>query len=228
MAKVDLSDSNSILSNVLIIIVVIGIAYLIYYMYTSSNKQATESRPVQEGFNAQQVHRQENRQENRHEQRQDQRHEQHQNGDLKNVRHQMNGKAGGLENPVMNKQNTLPKGHLTGQNKMEHFSADPQYQVERNLTSFPKDQLTAQELLPQDNSSLWAQVNPSGEGSLKDRSFLQAGYNIGINTVGQTLRNANLQLRSEPPCPQVAVSPWIQSTIEPDVSRKPFEIGGCA
>jgi hypothetical protein len=46
--------------------------------------------------------------------------------------------------------------------------------------------------------------------------------------VGQTLRNANLQIRSEPPNPQVAVSPWLNSTIEPDINRRPFEIGGCA
>ena len=88
--------------------------------------------------------------------------------------------------------------------------------------------LTPEELKPQDNSSLWAQVNPAGEGSLKGRSFLQAGHNIGINTVGQTMRNANLQLRSEPPNPQVSVSPWNQTTIEPDTARKPLEIGGCA
>ena len=92
---------------------------------------------------------------------------------------------------------------------------------------YPKDVLSSADLLPRDANSQWAQVNPSGEGSLKDRNFLQSGYHIGINTVGQTLRNANLQLRSEPPCPQVRVSPWSQSTIEPDVSRKPFEIAGC-
>ncbi len=90
------------------------------------------------------------------------------------------------------------------------------------------DQLTAQDLLPQDKSSTWASVNPEGQGSLANQNFLQAGYHIGINTVGQTLRNANLQLRSEPPCPQSQVSPWLQSTIEPDVSRRPMEIGGCA
>ena len=82
-------------------------------------------------------------------------------------------------------------------------------------------------ILPSNNNSMWNQVNPSGEGTLKDRNFLQSGYHIGINTVGQTLRNANLQLRSEPPCPQVKVSPWMTSTIEPDVSRRPFEISGC-
>ena len=90
---------------------------------------------------------------------------------------------------------------------------------------FPKDQVMPQELLPHDNSSLWAQVNPQGVGSLKDKNFLQAGHHIGVNTVGQTLRNANLQLRSEPSNPQVHVSPWQQSTIEPDMNRKPLEIG---
>ena len=90
------------------------------------------------------------------------------------------------------------------------------------------DQLTAQDLLPQDKSSTWASVNPEGQGSLANQNFLQSGYHIGINTVGQNLRNANLQLRSEPPNPQVQVSPWLQTTIEPDVGRRPMEIGGCA
>ena len=91
---------------------------------------------------------------------------------------------------------------------------------------YPKDQLTPQDLLPQDPNSKWAQVNPSGQGDLGDQNFLNAGYHMGINTVGQTLRNANMQLRSEPPNPQVKVAPWLQSTIEPDSNRRPMEIGG--
>ena len=98
----------------------------------------------------------------------------------------------------------------------------------RNQACFPKEQLTAQELLPNNDSSTWAQVNPSGSGNLKDKNFLQAGHHIGINSTGQTLRNANLQLRSEVPNPQLIVSPWMQTTINPDMNRKPFEIGGCA
>ena len=90
---------------------------------------------------------------------------------------------------------------------------------------YPKDQLTPTDLLPQDPNSKWAQVNPSGQGDLADQNFLNAGYHIGINTVGQTLRNANMQLRSEPPNPQVKVAPWLQSTIEPDCNRRPMEIG---
>ena len=119
-------------------------------------------------------------------------------------------------------------GDLVGEGNQAQFSNNPAVQQLRQAACFPKEMLTPEELKPQDNSSLWAQVNPAGEGSLKGRSFLQAGHNIGINTVGQTMRNSNLQIRSEPPCPQVSVSPWNQTTIEPDTARKPLEIGGCA
>ena len=119
-------------------------------------------------------------------------------------------------------------GDLVGEGNQAQLSNNPAVQQLRQAACFPKEMLTPEELKPQDNSSLWAQVNPAGEGSLKGRSFLQAGHNIGINTVGQTMRNANLQIRSEPPNPQVSVSPWNQTTIEPDTARKPLEIGGCA
>jgi hypothetical protein len=56
-------------------------------------------------------------------------------------------------------------------------------------------------------------------------NFLNAGYLIGVDTIGSSLRNANLQVRSEPPNPQLIVSPWMNTTIEPDVFRQPLEIG---
>ena len=81
------------------------------------------------------------------------------------------------------------------------------------------------ELLPKDSNSQWAQLNPSGKGELANVNLLKAGYHIGIDTIGQTLRNANLQIRSEPPNPQLYVGPWNQSTIEPDFMRPPLELG---
>jgi hypothetical protein len=89
---------------------------------------------------------------------------------------------------------------------------------------YPRDQLTPAELLPKDQNSVWSQQNPMGSGSLKGKNFLSAGALIGINTVGQSMRNANYQLRSEPPNPQVAVSVFNQSTIEPDTNRRSLEI----
>lgn len=82
-----------------------------------------------------------------------------------------------------------------------------------------------EDLLPKDSNSQWAQLNPRGNGELNNINLLQAGYLNGINTVGSSLRNANLQLRSEPPNPQIHVSPWMNSTIEPDLMRVPLELG---
>jgi hypothetical protein len=81
------------------------------------------------------------------------------------------------------------------------------------------------ELLPKDTNSQWAQLNPSGKGELANINLLRAGYHIGIDTIGESLRNANLQIRSEPPNPQIYVGPWNQSTITPDFMRPPLEIG---
>ena len=81
------------------------------------------------------------------------------------------------------------------------------------------------ELLPKDSNSQWAQLNPSGKGELANLNLLKAGYHIGIDTIGQSLRNANLQIRSEPPNPQMAVGPWNLSTIESDYMRPPLNIG---
>jgi hypothetical protein len=101
--------------------------------------------------------------------------------------------------------------------------------IGENNTCFDRDRLTSSDLLPLDSAnSKWAQINPAGSGMLGDQNFLTAGYHIGINTIGQSLRNANLQLRSEPPNPQVAVSPWGISTIEPDIRTTTLEIGSAA
>lgn len=80
-------------------------------------------------------------------------------------------------------------------------------------------------LLPKDENSEWARLNPSGSQSLGDVNLLKSGHHIGIDTIGNTLRNANLQLRSEPANPQLNVGPWNNTTIEPDLMRVPLEIG---
>jgi hypothetical protein len=81
------------------------------------------------------------------------------------------------------------------------------------------------ELLPKDQNNEWARLNPVGGHDVMNVNLLKAGYHSGIDTVGSTLRNANLQLRSEPPNPTAKVSPWLNSTIEPDLMRVPLEIG---
>ena len=108
-----------------------------------------------------------------------------------------------------------------------HWSVIIHYENEAQNKPEQLERKSYDDLLPKDANSRWAQVNPAGQGDVRDQNFLNAGFLLGINTVGQSLKNANLQLRSEPPNPQDKVSPWNQSTIDPDLNRKPLEIGGC-
>lgn len=80
------------------------------------------------------------------------------------------------------------------------------------------------ELLPKQAHNKFSALQPT-TNDLQGVNLLQAGYHIGVDTVGQSLRNANLQVRSEPPNPQTNVGPWMNSTMEPDLQRKPLEIG---
>ncbi len=68
-----------------------------------------------------------------------------------------------------------------------------------------------------------------------DTDFSQAKYNvnndtlintdryvIGINTVGQSLKNASYDIRGTIPNPKYTISPWNNSTYEPDYNIKPL------
>lgn len=83
------------------------------------------------------------------------------------------------------------------------------------------------DLLPVDANSQWSALNPVGmnQGSVLMPDLLQAGYHIGLDTIGQTLRNPTYDLRSDPIIPKQDVGPWNQSTIEPDLARVPLELG---
>lgn len=81
------------------------------------------------------------------------------------------------------------------------------------------------DLLPTDTNSDWGTFNNINQTNIATPDLLQAGYHIGLDTIGQTLRNANLQLRSDPIIPKKDVGPWSMSTIEPDYGRVPLEVG---
>jgi len=106
-------------------------------------------------------------------------------------------------------------------------SATPAVDVSMPQDSNHKPIAAPNELLPTDTNSQWAALNPvnMNQGSILAGDMLQAGYHIGLDTIGQTLKNANLQLRSDPIIPKVDVGPWNQSTYEPDYGRVPLEIG---
>jgi len=80
------------------------------------------------------------------------------------------------------------------------------------------------ELLPKDNNKYFNNMNPNGNGDLKNMNLITGVEKIGMSS--QVLRNPNLQLRCEPPNPIKKVGPWMQTTIEPDLHRRPLD-GNC-
>jgi len=114
-----------------------------------------------------------------------------------------------------------PLGQNEGQQAVSGLGRTPS-------TCYPQQKLKPEDLLPTDENKAIQEFNiakPVGEGTLQGVNMLDASYHVGVNTVGQALRNGNLQLRSEPPNPQVNVSPWMNSTIGPDLPRRPLEVG---
>jgi len=87
------------------------------------------------------------------------------------------------------------------------------------------------DLLPVDNNAAWGgPLNSTfmSQGNIVMPDLLQAGYHIGLDTIGQTLRNANRQERSDPIIPKSEGWGINMSTIEPDNARVPLEVGyGC-
>ena len=83
------------------------------------------------------------------------------------------------------------------------------------------------DLLPKDQNSQWSALNPvaMNQGAINMPDILQAGFHVGLDSVGQSLRNANLQLRSDPPIIRTNTGPWLQSSIDGPSFQAPLEIG---
>lgn len=126
---------------------------------------------------------------------------------------------------VQSNGNILGIESSSGYAEINSSNMDPNMvKVNNPASCLPRDSLNPAELLPKEQGE-YSAFAPMGQGSLSGRNFLEAGKLIGIDTVGQSLRNPNYQLRSEPPNPQVSVSPFNNTTIAADTSRRQLEIG---
>lgn len=80
----------------------------------------------------------------------------------------------------------------------------------------------ATDLLPKEVNKDWFETDfTQNKGELKNDNLIMTDrYVIGVNTVGQSLKVPSYDLRPAPSCPKITVSPWNQSTAEPDYNIK--------
>lgn len=90
-----------------------------------------------------------------------------------------------------------------------------------NQDCSPEDLFDVDKYLPQEVNDDWFEVTPEPI-SVKNRHLINITKPVGINTIGTSLKNASWDLRGSPACPKFVVSPWLQSSIEPDTNIKPL------
>jgi hypothetical protein len=124
------------------------------------------------------------------------------------------------------KLDPMESGPTSVKNEINQRSIPESTSIASNPPYVSNNASNPSDLLPKDSNSQWSSLNPVNTNSSEmPDGLLSAGYNIGLDTIGNTLRNANYQLRSDPIIPKANVGPWNQSTIDPDLMRVPLEVG---
>jgi hypothetical protein len=82
----------------------------------------------------------------------------------------------------------------------------------------------AKDFLPKEINDQWFDTDFSqAKTNIQDDKLINTErYVIGINTVGQSLKNASYDIRGTIANPKFSVSPWNNSTYEPDYNIKPL------
>lgn len=84
-----------------------------------------------------------------------------------------------------------------------------------------KELFDINKMLPQEIEEDWFDVEPlQTTKKIKGTHLIHPKVHMGVNTVGSSLRNATHDIRGDIPNPKINVSPWNNSTIEPDTNIK--------
>ena len=93
-----------------------------------------------------------------------------------------------------------------------------------NMKEQDTKKYNAADFLPKEVNSEWFNTDFSqAKVNVDDTNLINTErYVIGVNTVGQSLKNASYDIRGTIANPKFAVSPWNNSTYEPDTNIKPL------
>ena len=124
---------------------------------------------------------------------------------------QYNSYYGMIPEQLENVEVPIVQGQTEGSNA-PITPQEQQQQIDKIVAG--SDQIKADDLLPKyDDANAFAKENPVSK-LLKEQNFLISGYHAGVNTVLQSNKIGNLDLRSLPPIPKESVGPWHQSSYE--------------
>lgn len=95
-----------------------------------------------------------------------------------------------------------------------------------NVVDFKKNivkKYDSKDYLPQEVNSEWFETDfQQAKSAGSDKMINTERYVVGVNTVGQSLKNPSYDIRGTIPNPKYTVSPWNNSTYEADYNLKPL------
>lgn len=99
--------------------------------------------------------------------------------------------------------------------------------AETDVVDLNKNNVTnynATDYLPKEINDDWFNTDFSqAKYKMNDDKLINTDkYVVGVNTVGQSLKNASYDIRGAINVPKYTVSPWNNSTVEPDYNIKPL------
>jgi len=97
-------------------------------------------------------------------------------------------------------------------NAAENREFSPNDDVSDKLAAYvPKK--TDEGLLPVEEKDWFEDVTPT---RIKNRHLINIYRPVGVNTISTSLKNPSLDIRGNPANPKTVVSPFLNSSIEPD------------
>jgi len=97
-------------------------------------------------------------------------------------------------------------------NAAENREFAPHDEVSDKLAAYVAKK-TDEGLLPVEEKDWFEDVTPT---RIKNRHLINIYRPVGVNTVSTSLKNPSLDIRGNPPNPKTVVSPFLNSSIEPD------------
>lgn len=133
-------------------------------------------------------------------------------GEYKKVSYAEGDRQVEFEGEEFNEQSSMVKGEFGNEKNYAPFKPS-------GMKKDDVDIFDSNNYLPQDKNDDWFEVMPEPI-SVKNRHLINVSRPVGVNTIGSTLKNPSYDIRGTPACPKFVVSPWMQSSIEPDTNIK--------
>lgn len=127
-----------------------------------------------------------------------------------------------VKQPKNNSESTSVTPYVEGNNEM-NLANPGETQINLGKCGGNNGQFLSSNLLPS-GASTDPEFSEFSPANLKGKNFIDSAKFL-IGTQSQSLRNANYQLRSEPPNPQEDICAWNNTTIAPESLRRPLDIG---